>query len=222
MKHILLFLCALCVHATLSAQLRPTLISYTPTTGALQVLTTVPITMSFNKAVTKGSGKIYIRNRTLKTTQTIAATASNVSIGGAFVTISSVNLVGGCYYHVTFDSTAFDSASYHSTGLYDTSVWWFRTGGVGVGVSPVETSALTISLKKDAANGLFVISCNLPQPALINLGIYDLTGRKLTRQTFQATQGSNEWTLQTSLPQGIYIITADDGRRLGSIKAVMR
>jgi hypothetical protein len=222
MKTIVLLLTGLCAYVGLYAQLRPTLVSFTPNTGATQVLTTIPLTMSFNKAVTKGSGNIYLRNRTLKSTQTFAATASNVSVSGSFVTISSPGLIAGCYYHVTFDSTAFDSASYHSVGLYDTSTWWFRTAGVGIGVSNVEASRLNISLARNSANGLFVFSCHLPTASNVAVRVYELSGREVASKHYFGRQGGNEWALQTDLAPGTYIIRAESGQLSGCIKTVMQ
>jgi hypothetical protein len=222
MKTIVLLLAGLCAYVGLYAQLRPTLMSFTPNTGATQVLTTIPLTMTFNKAVTKGSGNIRLRNRTLKTTQTFAATATNVSVSGSFVTISSPGLIAGCYYHVTFDSTAFDSASYHSMGLYDTSTWWFRTAGVGVGVSGIEPSRMEISLAGTPAKGLFVFSCHLPTTGNVNIRVYDLSGREVAGKHYYGMQGPNEWSLQTDLAPGTYIILAASGQLSGSVKTLMQ
>jgi hypothetical protein len=178
--------------------------------------------MTFSKKVTKGTGNIYLRNRTLKTTKTIAATSTDVSVSNSFVTISNLGLINGCYYHVTFDSTAFDSATYHSTGLYDTSTWWFRTGGVGVGVDAVNTPSFPLSLSKNATNGLFLISCNLPQACMLTLRVYDMNGREAYMSSLAAHAGNNELPLQTSLPAGTYIIVADDGRNYARLKATMQ
>lgn len=221
MKNCLLFFVAVCFSFVSQAQ-RPMLTSSTPTTGASQVLTTVPMTMSFNKPVSKGTGKIYLRNRTLKSTKTIAASSADVSVSGSFVTISNLGLIAGCYYHVTFDSTAFDSASYHSIGLYDTSTWWFRTGGVGVGTGTLNAPSLLVSLGKGATNGLFVISCTTPKEAMLAFRIYDINGREVNRQSLAAKPGNNELALQTFLPAGTYIITVDDGTSYARLKVIMQ
>jgi hypothetical protein len=180
------------------------------------------MTMSFNKAVTKGTGNIYLRNRTLKSTKTIPAMSADVSVSNSLVTISNLGLIAGCYYHVTFDSTAFDSASYHSTGLYDTSTWWFRTGGVGVGVGNISTTSLPISLKGRATNGLFIIACNMSRVSMLNVRLYDMSGREVVMRSFSANAGDNELPLQTSLPPGTYIIVVDDGQSYGRLKATMQ
>jgi hypothetical protein len=219
MKNCMLLLMAMCVATMASAQ-RPALVSHTPVTGASQVLTTVPITITFNKPVTKGSGNIYLRNRTLKATTNIAASSANVSVSGSSVTISNLGLIAGCYYHVTFDSTAFDSASYHCTGLYDTSTWWFRTGGTGVGVGSVNAPNLSLNLEGNA-DGQFIISCSIPQAATLSVRVYDMNGRETITTSFVASGGNNRLPLHTSLQPGMYIIVVDDGRNYGLVKATL-
>jgi methionine-rich copper-binding protein CopC len=221
MKNFTLLLMAMCISLVSSAQ-RPMLTSHSPTTGASQVLTSVHITLSFNKPIVKGSGNIYLRNRTLKSTKTIAASSSDVSVSGSFVTVSNLGLISGCYYHITFDSTAFDSASYHSTGLYDTSTWWFRTGGIGVGVGTASNPFLSVSLVRNVANGLPAICCTIPQAATLTLRVHDMSGRQVLIRSFAAVPGYNELPLETSLPPGTYTVVVNDGRSYSWLKATLQ
>jgi hypothetical protein len=219
MKTFTTLIVALLLQLAAQAQ-RPVLSSHTPTTGASQVLTTIPMTLTFNKAISKGSGNIYLRNRTLKSTKTIAASSSDVSVSGSFVTISNLGLIGGCYYHVTFDSTAFDSSIYHSTGLYDTSTWWFRTGGTGVGVAPTSSAPFSVELAGNNVNGPIIITCSIPTNATLSVEAYDMNGRKAASAVVSARQGKNELALLPDAPPGSYIICVNDGQNSCSLRVV--
>lgn len=106
---------------------RPQVVSMTPVNGAINVATNSNLTITFNRNIDTGAGFIHVRNQTMGTTQDIASIPSNVSISGKTATISGVTLMQGSTYNVTFDSTAFDTASYKSFGLYDTTAWVFTT-----------------------------------------------------------------------------------------------
>lgn len=86
----------------------------------------------FDRKVSKGSsGTFRVRNETDQTTAILAISSPSISLNGGTlgdtVTISGVSLALAKTYHVTFDSTAFDTAGYRSAGIYDTTAWNFST-----------------------------------------------------------------------------------------------
>ncbi|PZF71983.1 T9SS-dependent choice-of-anchor J family protein [Taibaiella soli] len=107
---------------------RPLVSAKNPTNGATGVLPTTNLAVTFDRNISKGSGNIYLKNRTTQHTDTFAVTASSVAVAAKVATITTGFLLdSNTVYHVTFDSTAFDTASYRSYGIYDTTAWMFTT-----------------------------------------------------------------------------------------------
>lgn len=111
----------------ISANYRPNIISLFPANNSTNVATSGNLGITFDRSVLAGTGNIYITNQNTQTTQTIAAKSASVALSGNAATISGVTLAMGATYHVRFDSTAFDTAGYHSYGIYDTTTWSFTT-----------------------------------------------------------------------------------------------
>lgn len=109
------------------ANYKPQIVSLSPANNSSNVATSSTLAVTFDRNITAGTGSINVKNRNTQSNQSIAANSTNVTISGKTATISGVNMVMGATYHVTFDSTAFDTATYHSTGLYDTTDWKFTT-----------------------------------------------------------------------------------------------
>ncbi len=199
---------------------RPMIVGLSPTPLATGVPVSSNLIVTFDKAITAGIGNIYVRNRTAGTTQTISASSSNVSVSGKSATISGVTLQSGKTYHVTFDSTAFDSSSFHSMGLYDTTIWRFTTATVGV--AQIRGASMPLVVVNPAAGGTFSISCTIAQAATLNAVVFDLAGRQVAHQSFSGSRGDNRLLMHTQLPAGTYIIRVDDGKDWGSVKATMQ
>ncbi len=106
---------------------KPTIVSLSPAAGATGVLAGANLAITFNKPVTAGTGNIVIKNQTTQTSVTKSVTSADVTVSGAVVTVANTGLALGNTYHVTFDSTAFDSSIYNSYGIYDTTAWKFTT-----------------------------------------------------------------------------------------------
>ena len=106
----------------------PNIISLFPVNNATNVPVNIPaLRVKFNRQISAGTGNIILHNETDQTSQTIAATSSNIVIMGDSVFINGAVLNFGKTYHVTFDSTAFDTASFASFGIYDSLQWTFAT-----------------------------------------------------------------------------------------------
>ncbi|RYZ55653.1 MAG: T9SS type A sorting domain-containing protein [Sphingobacteriales bacterium] len=103
-------------------------------------VSTTMIRMAFDRIVTKGTGSIVLHNDTDGTNQTFNVTSSAVTLSGGTtgdtVSITGITLAAGKAYHVTFDSTAFDTAGYKSYGVYDATTWNFSTTpGTATGIN---------------------------------------------------------------------------------------
>lgn len=201
---------------------RPNIFPAAPTANQTGVSTATNLVLAFDKAVVKGTGNIYLKNRTTQATTTIAASSANVLLGagGYIATVSGLSLQNNTTYHVTVDSTAFDTASFHSVGIYDTTYWKFTTGSSGI--ASVKTATLPLTVVNPAANGSIVLSCNVAQSAVLTAHVYDLNGREVMVQSLNATKGDNRFALHASLPAGNYIIRVDDGKEWGSVKVTMQ
>lgn len=108
----------------------PLLTRMEPASGMTLCPAGIAPSFHFNMPVKKGSsGNIYVRNATDLTTQTIAISDTDVVITDSTVLLQSADIQGGKEYHILFDSTCFRSDSLYSTGIYDTTAWWFHTAG---------------------------------------------------------------------------------------------
>ncbi len=199
---------------------RPNIISMTPANNATGVAPASNLTLIFDKKVTKGTGNIYIKNRKTQTTNTIAASSASITVtGGYIVSISGVGLASNTTYHVTFDSTAFDTAGYHSYGIYDSTAWKFST--VSTGIGKFSTASLPVTVVNPAAHGMFAISCAIQQSATLTARVYDMNGRELLVRSYNAVKGENRFQIPAALPAGTYMIRVDDGKSVGSVKAIV-
>ena len=132
---------------------RPTITPVTPFDNAtgLAATTTGVLKMAFSRKVVKGaSGNINVKNETDQTNQAIAVSSADVVLNGTgdTATVNNVILTAGKAYHVLVDSVAFDTSSYHSVGIVDTTRWNFSVQGPVVTVTSLneqfETSCPTV------------------------------------------------------------------------------
>ena len=111
---------------------RPVVTAMSPLNNATNVALSTPLTVTFDRQVTgRAAGNIVIKNRTDGTSVTVAGNTATVA--GNTVTIPGVTLLNSKTYHITFDSTAFDTAGYKSYGIYDTTAWKFSTAAAPIG-----------------------------------------------------------------------------------------
>lgn len=103
----------------------PNITALSPANNSINVPVATNLQVTFDRAVTVGTGSITVKNVTDQTTQTIPASAASVS--GNVATITGATLALGKSYYVTFDSTVFDTAGFVSYGIYDTTAWTFST-----------------------------------------------------------------------------------------------
>jgi hypothetical protein len=204
--------------------MKPVMTSHIPATGATNVATYVPPSITFNKFITKGAwGNIYFRVKGRPGTTIVSVASPSVSIIDSTLYISALTLESGADYYVTFDSGTVESASYKCDGLYDTTVWWFRTAGTPPqGISSAGAVPNPFALLNPTANGLFALSCTLPHAGIVNLSVYDLAGKVVACRSFAGMAGENELHLQTVAPAGIYVLRIDYKDMRATAKAIMR
>jgi hypothetical protein len=106
---------------------RPSVVSLFPATGATFVPPGSAPAVTFNRKIQKGTGAFFITNETEQRTDTLNVSSTDVVVSGYTVTLNGLSLNPDATYHITFDSTAFDTAGYLAWGLYDTMAWRFST-----------------------------------------------------------------------------------------------
>jgi len=84
----------------------PTISSFNPTDGAIGVLTTANMMVTFNEAIQRGVGNIILKTAARITVETFdVATSSHLSISDSTLTIDPTsNLANGTNYYVTFET----------------------------------------------------------------------------------------------------------------------
>jgi len=197
----------------------PSIASMTPANNATNVPANTNLTITFDKAVTKGTGNIVVKNETDQTMSTIAVSSSNVTINNKVVTVTSLNLLNSKTYHVTIDANAFDSAGFFFAGISDTTMWKFTTGPNSV-ASINGANNIPVTVAGIATNNSIRVNFTAARAGAIRAAIYDLNGRQVYRKETVAVTGDNTITLTpASLAGGLYIIRIEDAKNFGTAKA---
>jgi len=143
------------IGAVVSDTTPPTVISFNPTDGAIDVSTTANIVLTFSEVIQRGTGNIVLKTAAGITLETFdAATNGNLSISGSTLTIDPTNtLANGIDYYVTFaPGTIRDLAgnAYAGTTSYD-----FTTAGTisNTDTAPPVLTSLSIPTTINLANG---------------------------------------------------------------------
>ena len=105
----------------------PTIVYKSPADNSTYIPANTSLKMAFDHHVSKGAGYVHIVNENNGTSQDIQATNSNVTVLNDTATVTGLTLNLGTTYHILVDSTAFDTAGYHTFGIYDTTAWNFST-----------------------------------------------------------------------------------------------
>jgi hypothetical protein len=209
-------------HSIAPPSYRPVITSTTPANNATGVNPANPLTVTFNRNISKGtSGNIYIKNQDLGTTITKAVTSSDVTITGKTVTISGLSLANNTNYHVTFDSVCFDTASYNSYGLYDTTAWKFKTAPAVV--KKKGKKGVELSVVDPTASNQLNIMATLEEPGNYDLMVYDLTGRIIYNKNIELHSGDQKISLNDlQLSKSMYILRISNGTAYDAIKFIVQ
>ncbi len=121
-------------YTTATPNYKPNIVSLSPADNSTNIAAGTPLMITFDRNIMNGTGFINITNETANTTNSINVTNAAVTTSGhtATITGAAANLIAGANYHVTFDSTAFDTATFKSYGIYDTTAWSFSTVGAAI------------------------------------------------------------------------------------------
>jgi hypothetical protein len=183
----------------------PVLMSTTPINNATGVAVNSNLTMTFDRTVSKGTGNIYIKNITDGTSVTKAASSADVVVSGKTVTISNLGLIASKNYAIQIDSTAFDTAGYKYSGIYNLTTWKFSTELLSV--SNLNSNSNSLSFVQNASSDQvsFIYDCKQNETAALN--IYDIAGRVIFSEVRNFNTGKNIIQLQNlQLNNGIYIL----------------
>jgi hypothetical protein len=200
---------------------RPVITATSPVNHATGVNPSNPLTITFNRNISKGSsGNIYIRNEDAHITTTKAVTSSDVTVSGKIATISGLSLAANTNYHVTFDSVCFDTASYNSYGLYDTTAWKFKTAPAVV--KKKGKKGVELSVVDPAASNQLNIMATLEEPGNYDLMVYDLTGRVIYNKIIELHSGDQKISLtDLQLTKSMYVLRISNGSAYDAIKFVV-
>jgi hypothetical protein len=127
----------------------PLITVLSPLDNSLNVALNPTLSITFDKAVTQGTGTLVLRNLTDGTQQTINTPSPLLSIAGNTVSATGLTLLAGKKYCVTYDSACFQAAGFNSYGITDTNYWNFFT--VPPALNPITTLAET-----------FTVGCSTP------------------------------------------------------------
>lgn len=105
----------------------PNIVYFTPSDNSANQSLSTNLIIAFDRHITQGTGSIHIKNENSGSIQNIQANSANVIVNNDTATITGLSLTLGSTYHILVDSTAFDTAGYHTFGIYDTTSWNFST-----------------------------------------------------------------------------------------------
>lgn len=133
---------------TIQEKIAPTVVSFLPIDGAINVDTNANIALNFSEAIARGIGKITLKtaNGTIKETFDIA-TSNKITISGNTLTIDpSVDLANNTQYYVTLAAgTVKDLAGNNFAGI---TTYDFKTAAV-VGPDPISQFNVNINYTGD-------------------------------------------------------------------------
>lgn len=167
---------------------KPVITALNPADNANNAAAGANLQVTFNRNINIGTGSIRIKNVTDQTTLTKTLPSADVTVSGYTATIANAGLAVGKSYHVTFDSTTFDTASYKSYGIYDTTQWNF-TVPAPTALSPVATSFIP----NDNASGIApgsILSVGFNRN-ITNSGSGNIIVKNLTDATSQTIPASS-------------------------------
>lgn len=204
-----------------SGDMRPSIIATSPANNATGVDPASPLSITFSRVISKGSGNIYIKSETDGSLITKAVTSSSVTVSGNTATIAGLSLMNNTTYHVTFDSAAFDTASYKSYGLYDTTAWKFTT--MPSGIQNVHANTLPLTIINPVTNGELSFQITTKEAGAYNVNIYDLAGRQLAYKTMIMAAGAQRLKITgLQFPVGMYVFRVSHNTDVSAAKFVVQ
>lgn len=105
----------------------PTVLSFSPTDNAVNILPNQPLQLLFSEPVIKGNGQIIIRENAI-ITQSFDVSSAAVTVNGNSVSIIPAPFSQGSNVNIEMVSGVFtDTAGNHYAGISDTTSWNFNT-----------------------------------------------------------------------------------------------
>lgn len=95
-------------------------------------------------------------------------------------------------------------------------------GTSGTGIADRAYHEMGLSVLGTATKEQMLLGVTLKGNASVNIGIYDITGRKVYEATQQMKEGFNKYSIQANLNQGMYVIRVNDGTHADVVKATIQ
>ncbi|MEQ9303395.1 MAG: Ig-like domain-containing protein, partial [Marinoscillum sp.] len=190
------------------AAIVPTIVSTTPTDGAIDVEVNPMLTLHLSEPITLGDGSITITGSNGESYSFPSNSSNNVSVSDSTITIADIGtpfpLANEVFFTVTFDATAFiDADGNSSTGLTNQTTWNFTT--IEANVAPV---AEGVSIKKS-----LVVDGELEGSYTFS----DINGDAESGTTFQWYRaddgsGTNKAIISGATTENYTVINDDNGK----------
>jgi uncharacterized repeat protein (TIGR01451 family) len=138
--------------------------------------------------------------------------------GTNFINLTKINGAGNSNTTKSYqylDATATQATTYYRLLQTDYNGVQHQIGTISVGKNEVQSP---ITLNTSTPNTL-QIQYNAPQTQPTTLQLYDIMGRLLTTQTFDATKGINTWQMPVGMyPAGVYLLQVSNTNSKETIK----
>ena len=173
-------------------QLPPSVTSFSPAPGATDVAFDANLVITFNKAISAGSGNILIKRSADDVSfETIDVASSQVTINGQVATINPngtfASLTG---YYVLIANTCFkDSVGNFYAGINDKTTWNFTTLGYCVATGPMAYARRDFNATTLPGNGKVLITGWNQQAELYDpsTGAFTSAGNTVYSHTWRST-----------------------------------
>jgi uncharacterized repeat protein (TIGR01451 family) len=145
-------------------------------------------------------------------------TLQSSSNGANFTSIAKINGAGNSNTTKSYqylDATATQAPTYYRLLQTDYNGVQHQIGTISVGKNEVQSP---ITLNTSTPNTL-QIQYNAPQTQPTTLQLYDIMGKLVTQQTFDATKGINTWQMPVGMyPAGVYLLQVSNTNSKETVK----
>ena len=145
-------------------------------------------------------------------------TLQSSSNGANFTIIAKINGAGNSNTTKSYqylDATATQATTYYRLLQTDYNGVQHQIGIISVGKNKVQSP---ITLNTSTPNTL-QIQYNAPQTQPTTLQLYDIMGKLVTQQTFDATKGINTWQMPVGMyPAGVYLLQVSNTNSKETVK----
>ncbi|PKQ62458.1 hypothetical protein BZG02_12055 [Labilibaculum filiforme] len=185
----------------------PTITAFTPADDSENIPVETDLTITFNKDVQAGDGKIYVKTNG-STTEEIPASDARITYNGMQISVDLQNdLDTGTEYYVRIDNNAFLSTKGIAFAGISSDTKWSFTTEIPTGVDDLLTDEAPSFYPNPAVNEIRLTNMKKVESMYIS----NLTGRNIMEIKSPDTRISI-----SKLPKGMYFVTfiSTDGSRM--------